>query len=219
MARLIRQTAKRQGVGDAVSLGPNALAKRFEAPELSMSAKGISIQNTDPRAEPAWGLLNATDSSGSCAHIWVYGDLVCSLADTGISTLVTPESTPSEIAEKVKYKQDLVAALDSLQVCAFSNYAFTLEDYVKGLNNITGIKLTPEGLLAIGERIFRLEREFNRGHGFSSADDTLPDRFLTTPLPSGLHRGKVCELGPMLREYEKARGRTRGAFADLPSLF
>ena len=55
-----------------------------------MSVKGISIQNVDPRPEPAWGLLNATESLGAAAHIWTYGDLVYAMHDVGVKPVVTP---------------------------------------------------------------------------------------------------------------------------------
>ena len=79
-----------------------------------MSVKGISIQNVDPRPEPAWGLLNATESLGAAAHIWTYGDLVYAMHDVGVEPVVKPESTPGEMAGHVKRKQDLVAALDAM---------------------------------------------------------------------------------------------------------
>ena len=100
-----------------------------------MSVKGISIQNVDPRPEPAWGLLNATESLGAAAHIWTYGDLVYAMRDVGVEPIVTPESSPREIAGAVKHKQDLVAVLDAMTVCSFSSYAFSLDDYAAALSS------------------------------------------------------------------------------------
>jgi aldehyde:ferredoxin oxidoreductase len=218
MASLIRQTSKRQGVGEYLGLGPVGLSGHFGAPELNMSVKRLSIQNTDPRVEQAWGLLNATENFGAGAHIWVYADLVYALRESGVPTLVTPESSPWDVAGMVKYKQDLVAVLDSLQVCAFSAYAFSVEDYATELNNVTGSTVDSEELLAIGDRINSIERRFNLEHGVTPADDSLPQRFLDEPLPSGMHRGKVCDLGPMLTEYRKIRKESGSASNGLPRL-
>ena len=44
--------------------------------------------------------------------------------------------------------------------------------------------------------------------GFTRADDTLPQRFLKTPAPSGTAEGKVNELGKMLPAYYRERGWT-----------
>jgi aldehyde:ferredoxin oxidoreductase len=206
MVELIQSTAARRGVGELLGMGAAEAAARLGAPALSMSVKGITIQNTDPRAEPAWGLLNATENFGGAVHIWVYGKLVYGLRDAGVEVVVGPHDTAADLAQRVKRGQDLVALLDSLQVCAFSSYAFALEDYAAALNNVTGRGVGSDELLGIGERIFTLERMFNEANGFGPADDSLPTRFLAEPVPSGQHRGKVCLLGPMLQNYYTSRG-------------
>ena len=57
-----------------------------------------------------------------------------------------------------------------------------------------------------GSRIFNLETLFNRRAGLTSADDTLPERMLRTPLPDGPAKGYVCELDKMLPPYYELRG-------------
>ena len=206
MIELIRQTAYLEGVGGELALGPDEFAGSHGHPEVSMTVKGITIQNTDPRAEAAWGLLNATENFGAGEHIWVHADLIQSFKDTGLRTLVGLHSTPREIAAAVKYKQDFVALLDSLQVCAFSSFVLSPDDYAKELHNVTGTQMTGEDLLEVGERVFTLERKFNADNGITRSADTLPKRFLEEPIPSGLHKGAVCNLGPMIREYHAIRG-------------
>jgi aldehyde:ferredoxin oxidoreductase len=171
-----------------------------------MSVKGISIQNVDPRPEPAWGLLNATESLGAAAHIWTYGDLVHAMGDVGVTPIVGPDSTPGEIAAAVKFKQDLVAALDAMTLCSFSSYAFSLDDYAAALGLVTHDAWDPAGLLAAGARIFDLERQCNAAWGVGAESDTLPGRFLDEPVPDGAHAGKVCDLDPMLQAYYGLRG-------------
>jgi aldehyde:ferredoxin oxidoreductase len=51
-------------------------------------------------------------------------------------------------------------------------------------------------------------RLFNLRAGFGRKDDTLPPRFLKTPLKEGNSRGRVVELEKMLDEYYEARGWT-----------
>ena len=160
----------------------------------------------DPRPEPAWGLLNATEGLGAAAHIWTYGDLVYAMHDVGVEPIVTPESTPGEIADRVKYKQDLVAALDAMTICAFSSYACSTEDYAAALTSITDTSWSAAGLLAAGARIVDLERQYNADCGIGADADMLPERFLREPVPTGPHAGKVCELGPMLQAYYELRG-------------
>jgi aldehyde:ferredoxin oxidoreductase len=206
MIALIDEIGTGRGVGRVLNRGVAAAAMAFDAPELAMSVKGISLQNVDPRPEPAWGLLNATESFGSAAHVWTYADLVMGLADAGVEPLVTPASTPREIASAVRDRQDLVAVLDSLTSCAFSSYAFTLEDYADAMALMTGDAWTAASLRLAGRRIVDQERVFNRANGFTAADDSLPTRFTAEPVPDGVHAGRVCALEPLLDEYYALRG-------------
>ena len=96
MIELIELTGRGEGIGGVLALGASAAANRIGAPHLAMSVKGISIQNVDPRPEPAWGLLNATENSGGAAHVWTYGDLVYGLRHAGVAPLVGPRSSPGK---------------------------------------------------------------------------------------------------------------------------
>jgi aldehyde:ferredoxin oxidoreductase len=176
-----------------------------------MCVKEISLQNCDPRAEPAWGLLNATETYGGAAHIWCYGDLVHAMRHVGVRPLVTPDSSPRQFAEAVTYKQDLVAVLDSISICAFSSHAYDERDYCDALELIAGIEMTPDELLARGSDVIQLERGFNLLHGLRPSDDGLPGRFLRDPLPEGRHGGRRCDLAPMLDEYHALRQWDRDA--------
>ena len=93
-ATLIRQAGMGQGEWSRLGLGAAGAATSLGLEPLAMSVKGISIQNVDPRPEPAWGLLNATESLGAAAHIWTYGELVYAMHDVGVAPVVSSESTP-----------------------------------------------------------------------------------------------------------------------------
>ena len=205
MIELVELTGTGRGLGRILSTGAQHAAATLDVPELAMTVKGISIQNVDPRPEPAWGLLNATEPFGGAAHIWTYGDLVVGMADAAVEPLLTRTSTPRQIAAAVCHRQDLVAVLDSLTSCAFSSYAFSPADYADALTCVTGEVVTATDLLAAGGRIFALERSYNRSNGFTDADDTLPRRFTHEPVPDGVHAGKVCDLPPLLAEYRTLR--------------
>ena len=74
------------------------------------------------------------------------------------------------------------------------------------LQAVTGWDITEDELMTIGERIVNLERLFNIQQGLTRKDDTLSERFLKEPIPSGPAKGRVLDLEPMLDEYYKARG-------------
>ena len=65
-----------------------------------------------------------------------------------------------------------------------------------------------KGLMRTGERIFNLERLFNLKAGLTGADDTLPKRMLTEPMPDGPAKGMVVHLSEMLPDYYRLRGWT-----------
>jgi aldehyde:ferredoxin oxidoreductase len=206
MAELTQDTAFGRAIGATLSRGATEAAARLDAPELAMSVKGISIQNCDPRPEPAWGLLNATETAGSAAHIWSYGDLVEGLAEVGVRPIVRRDDPPEDIAASVKYKQDLVAVLDAMTMCAFSAYAFRDDDYAEALGLFMEEDIGAADLLRKGASIIELERRFNEACGFGASDDTLPRRFLEEPVPTGIHAGRGLDLGPMMDAYYALRG-------------
>ena len=90
--------------------------------------------------------------------MWTYGDLVYGLRHAGVAPLVGPRSSPGETADAVRYRQDLVAVIDSLTSCAFGSYAFTVQDYADALSLVTDEPVTATALLATGARIFDAER-------------------------------------------------------------
>jgi aldehyde:ferredoxin oxidoreductase len=150
--------------------------------------------STQPRASAQPPTSGPTRTSWSRCATWA------------VEPIVTPDSTPGEIAAAVKLKQDLVAALDAMTICAFSSYAFSLEDYAAALGMVTHTTWQPAALLDAGARIVDLERQCNKAWGIGASSDTLPERFLKEPVPSGMHGGKVCDLEPMLQAYYTLRG-------------
>jgi len=210
MIELIKHIAYKKEDGVIFIDGIKGLLNELSEPLLDTSVMGITIQNTDPRAEPAWGLLNATENTGSSCHIWVYPDLIFSFRELdGIKSLLPNDYNDYEgIAKAVKFKQDLVAILDSLQICAFSNMAFDTKDYLDSFNSIVGLDLNEEEFLKIGERIFNLERLYNLRFGIKI--DYLPDKFTRLPIKEGKNKDKVCYINELLNYYYKLRNWTSG---------
>ncbi|GBC68343.1 putative oxidoreductase YdhV [archaeon HR01] len=205
MCSLIRQTAYGEDVGAVLGQGAYQTAKAFGEPDAAPSVKNISIQNTDPRAEPAWGLINAVESFGGATHVWVYPRLLRSFVRLGVDTIYGENPTSERAAEQVYREQIFVAALDSLGVCAFSSLSFGVGEYVEGLNALTGNKYSEDILYQAGLNTLSCERQLNQRYGFTEADDTLPKRFLEEPIMDGRHAGSVCPLTELLRYYRRRR--------------
>jgi aldehyde:ferredoxin oxidoreductase len=85
-----------------------------------------------------------------------------------------------------------------------------LEDFhVEGaamLRAVTGWDVTADELRETARRIVSAKRRFNVLAGWTPAEDTLPDRFLNTPLPNdptaSLSRERLQEL---VAEYHRQR--------------
>jgi len=202
MVELIKLIAEKRDEGALFSEGINGLIGYLGDSLIDISVMGITMQNADPRAEPAWGLLNATENTGSSCHIWVYPDLIYSFKNIeGIRSILPKDPNDYvSLAKGVKFKQDLVCVLDSLQICAFSFMAFDVKDYVDSLNAITGLDISEIEFLKIGERIFNLERLYDLK--FGSKHDYLPYKFIKVPN----EEGKVCNIEELLKLYYIERG-------------
>lgn len=204
MAELIGSMASGTGVGEVLSGGALRTAQHYGDVHAAPSVKGISVQNTDPRAEPAWGLINAVESYGGAAHIWVYPNLIRSFGDFGIETVYRDGPDAKTLAERVHAKRVEVAWLDSLGVCAFSRLAMDPRDYAEGCSAFFGVEFDDRRLAEIGEAVLAMERYVNRAYGIGEEADGLPRRFTDEPLPDGAHAGMVCPITDLLRGYRRA---------------
>jgi aldehyde:ferredoxin oxidoreductase len=75
------------------------------------------------------------------------------------------------------------------------------------LRHVTGWDVTADELRETARRIVRAKREFNLLAGWTPAEDTLPDRFLGTPLPNDPAASLSAEtLDALVAEYHRQRG-------------
>jgi len=194
-------TANREGFGDVMALGSYRMAEKYGHPELSMSVKKQEMPAYDGRAIQGMALSYATSNRGGC-H--ARGDL------TSPEVLGMPVKTDPLVTEGkpalLKTFQDLTAVVDSSDICLFTTFAIGLPEISEMLRGATGMEISDEDVLKIGERIWNLERIFNLEAGFTKKDDTLPERLLKEPVTSGPAKGKVAELEVMLKEYYQVRG-------------
>lgn len=197
---IIEDIAHARGLGAEMAEGSKRLAERYGAPELAMQVKGLEIPAYDPRGAQGHALGYATSNRGGC-HLRSY---LIGPEILGSPVLIDRDS-PKGKADLVMLYQDLSAAMDSMVVCRFTNFAWTVDDYAEMLAAGTGFEINGRDLLRIGERIYNLERLFNLREGFTAKDDTLPPRFFK-PLPEGGSRKRVVHLDVMMPEYYSLRG-------------
>jgi len=201
LVELVEKIAFKEGVGKELSEGSKRLAEKHGCPELAMQVKGLELPAYDPRGAQGHALAYATSNRGGC-HLRAY--LI------GPELLGTPalvdRTKPEGKADLVRNFQNLFSTIDSMILCVFTSFALNPYHYAKFMTAVTGLKYTGRDLMTIGERIWNLERLFNIREGFGRSNDSLPPRFLRTPLPEGGSRERTVFLEKMLEEYYDLRG-------------
>ncbi len=100
-------------------------------------------------------------------------------------------------------------------MCLFTSFALGASDYAAALgasdyaallNAGTGTDYDAEGLLEVGERIYNLERIFNKLAGMKAEDDRLPKRLTEEPIPNGPSKDEISKISITLPDYYKVRG-------------
>ncbi len=202
MVEMIEAIARREGVGDLLAEGPALAAERLGHPEIAMSCKGQAVAAYDPRGMKGMGLGYATSNRGGC-HLRAY----VAAAELGVvEGIETDPLAWQGKGELVKVFQDLHAFSDSLDLCKFSAFAESAEEYAEQYAIARGESVSAEDVMLIGERIYNLERYYNNLAGFAEGSDQLPARYTTEPSTEAGSKGHVSELSEMLVEYYAARG-------------
>jgi aldehyde:ferredoxin oxidoreductase len=203
MVEMVAQAGVREGFGDLLAEGGYRLAEKYGHPELFMGAKKQAFPAYDGRGSQGMGLQYATSNRGAC-HVRGY---MIAAEVFGVPMKLEPAETEDKPAFDIAF-QNLTAVVDSSGLCLFNTFAFGADEILELLNAATGRGYTMESMLAAGERIWNLERLFNLEAGLTQADDTLPPRILSEPIPEGPMAGNVCQLGEMLPDYYELRGWT-----------
>lgn len=201
---LIHMIAKREGLGEILAEGSARAAKAFGDPDMANAVKGQGIPAYDPRGLTGFAIAYATSNRGAC-HLRSYTPAAELF---GIPEKHDPLAIKGK-PELVKLLEDFFAVTDSLDVCKFSTFAMTLEDYALMLSGFTGWEIDVKELLHIGERIWNLERYINQMNGFDRRHDILPKRFMTQPSDSGPSKGNIITpelFNSLLNQYYNLRG-------------
>ena len=184
-----------------MSSGSARLCEHYGMPEVSMSVKKQEMPAYDARGVQGIGITYATSNRGGC-HVRGY-----TIAPEVVGLPVQLDRTVTDDkAFWSKTFQDLTAVIDSMGLCLFTSFALGAPEYTKLLNAACGTEYTPEDVLLLGERIYNIERMFNKAAGMKPEDDRLPKRLLEDPIPDGPSKGLVSKLPITLPEYYKVRG-------------
>jgi aldehyde:ferredoxin oxidoreductase len=176
-------------------IGHNSIA-------IAPQVKGLEIPGYEPRALQTMALgfavgARGADHNRSGAYEVDFSDKV----DRRHATL---DSVRHAIET-----EDKAALMDSLIICKFLRGV--LVDFhaetAEMLHFVTGWDVSADELRETARRIVSAKRQFNLLAGWTPAEDTLPDRFLDTPLPNDPEASLSREmLDGLVAEYHRQRG-------------
>ncbi|MGD2126683.1 MAG: aldehyde ferredoxin oxidoreductase family protein [Desulfobacteraceae bacterium] len=204
MVDLIKQTARREGIGKHLALGSARLSEKFgrEVDKYLYAVKKLEIAGHSARGLRGMSLSYAVGTRGGSHH-------------DGRPNYLTVDPDPGfdPQPEYILKNNHFTAVGDSLVLCRFigeRGIGTPLnEDTANIVNFVTGWSIALSDLEKIGERVYNQERLISVERGASRKDDTLPYRVMNEPIPGGPAKGRCCpqeELDKMLDGYYALRG-------------
>jgi aldehyde:ferredoxin oxidoreductase len=176
---MVEEIGKGTEFGKILGNGPAAVGKHFNHDRVPV-VKGQAIAGYDPRAMLGNGVTFATSPMGA-DHT----------AGNVIGLCLQGKLDPLQAEGAVEISRNLqiaMAAFDCTGQCFMATVAAfdpePGEAFRKLLSAKLGTQLGPEDFPgAMGVRVLKAEREFNKKAGFTNQDDRLPKFFYEEPLP------------------------------------
>ncbi len=204
MLRAIELIGSRQGIGDLLAEGSRRAAQAIGHNSIAFApqVKGLEIPGYEPRALQTMALGFAVGPRGADHNR--SGAYEVDFSDKVDRRHVTLDAVRHAIDT-----EDKAALMDSMIICKFLRGVF--EDFhaeaADMLRSVTGWDVSAGELRETAKRIVSGKRQFNLLAGWTPAEDTLPERFLTTPLPNDPEASLSRErLDGLVAEYHRQRG-------------
>ena len=203
LLRALDLIGRREGLGDLLAEGSRRAAESIGGGSLAFApqVKGLEIPGYEPRALQTMALGFAVGARGADHNrSGAYEVDFSNKVDRRHATLTS-------VTHAIE-TEDRAALMDSLILCKFLRGVFTdfYGESATMLQAITGWDVTADELHAAARRIVAARQEFNRRAGWTAAEDTLPDRFLDTPLSTDPEAVLTRErLDALVTEYHRQR--------------
>jgi aldehyde:ferredoxin oxidoreductase len=206
LLRALDEIGKREGLGAILAEGSRRVALAIGGDALSFApqVKGLEIPGYEPRALQTMALGFAVGTRGADHNR-------SGAYEIDFSERVDRRDPGLEAAALAVETEDKAALMDSLILCKFLRGVF--EDFhaeaAEMLNLVTGWDTTADELRVTARRIVTAKKHFNILCGWQPSEDTLPQRFLSHPLPNDPTAKLTPErLGALVAAYNAARGWT-----------
>jgi len=211
LVEMVHRIAKRQNIGDLLGKGSKVAAEELggNAVEFAVHVKGLEPSAHDPRRFWTQALTYATAARGAC-HNRSWGhpyELGLSLPEVGLDKSMKSYEMDG-LVDYVAKLQNYQTLNDTLILCRFVQigHGVSLTNAVDWYNMVTGLDLSIDDLMGVGERIFNLKRLYNTRLGISRKDDFLPPRFMTHNRKDENFNTQLPPIGQMLNEFYEYRG-------------
>jgi aldehyde:ferredoxin oxidoreductase len=201
IVKLVEMIGNREGFGDVLAEGGYRLAEKHGHTECFMGMHKMEMPGYEPRGAKGMGVTYLTSPIGP-SHCRGY-TIPFEIMHTAGNLDPIEERGKGMTSKAV---QDMTAVWDCTGLCLFATSSLGMEEVDAMLMAATGTGYAPFQFLAIGERIFNLQRLFNLKAGIRLEDEKLPDRFYNEPLPDGVNKGAVLNLEETMVEYCHLRG-------------
>jgi aldehyde:ferredoxin oxidoreductase len=173
---LLAEIGKGTPLGRILGSGAGTVGKVFGVRRVPV-VKNQALPAYDPRAVKGVGVTYATSPMGA-DHTAGYA-VTANIMKVG--GYVDPLVTEGQV-DLSRNLQIATAAIDTCGLCLFVAFpvldnpdAFTA--IVDMVNAKYGLSLTGDDVGALGQRVLKMERDFNARAGFTAADDRLPEFF------------------------------------------
>jgi aldehyde:ferredoxin oxidoreductase len=197
-AGLIRDMVRREGLGAPLAGGIREAARAFGMEDRAIHVKGLEPAGYDPRQLKGMGLAYATSDRGAC-------HLRTTFYKPELSGMIPPAAIEGKAAMLIDF-EDRATVFDTLIFCRFFR-DFYLWDELRTIVRVTvGLDLSREELQGLAADVTDLVRSYNRREGVTEADDTLPRRFFTEPLPETDAVMNPGDFAKLKSDYYRLRG-------------
>jgi aldehyde:ferredoxin oxidoreductase len=200
----IELIGKRHELGDLLAGGSRSMAEHIGKGTIDFApqVKGLEIPGYEPRALQTMALGFAVGSRGADHNR-------SGAYEVDFSEQVDRRQGSPAAAEGAIATEDRATIMDSLILCKFLRGA--LDDFygetAAMLASVTGWDVDGEELQQVARRVAAARKLFNIRSGWTPAEDSLPARFLSTPLPDDPQASLTAErLQEMIRAYNLGRG-------------
>jgi len=204
LLRAIELVGSREGLGDLLAEGSRRAAHAIGHNSIAIApqVKGLEIPGYEPRALQTMALGFAVGARGADHNR-------SGAYEVDFSEKVDRRHVTLDAVRHAIETEDKAALMDSLIICKFLRGV--LEDFhaetAEMLHHVTGWDVSADELREIAKRIVSAKRQFNLLAGWTPAEDTLPERFLNTPLPNDPEAALSRErLDGLVAEYHRQRG-------------